>query len=68
MGNYWGTTCQCHADRGRTLGWVPQYTPADMLGSLMMAEVKVQLEAARKNSGVIDFSYEKSLAKIVGAA
>lgn len=67
LGNYWGTTCRCRADRGRALGWAPKYISADMLGERMKAEVEAQLEAVKKNGGVVDFSYEKSLAQIVGA-
>lgn len=39
---------------------------ADMLSEgLMRAEVELQLQAARANGGVVDFSFEKSLAKLV---
>ncbi|KAI0729685.1 hypothetical protein C8Q72DRAFT_827307 [Fomitopsis betulina] len=66
LGNYWGTTCRCRADRARTLGWTPTYSVADMLSEgLMRAEVELQLQAARANGGVVDFSFEKSLAKLV---
>ncbi|EPS98845.1 NAD-binding protein [Fomitopsis schrenkii] len=67
-GNYWGSTCRCSADRGRALGWKPRFTAADMLTSLMKAEVQVHLEAAQQNGGVVDFSYEKSLMQMLGTA
>ena len=38
-----------------------------MLGELRKAEVKAQLEAVKKNGGVVDLSYEKSLAQSAGA-
>ncbi|EPS96185.1 hypothetical protein FOMPIDRAFT_1032505 [Fomitopsis schrenkii] len=65
LGKYWGSTCRCSADRGRALGWKPKFTEADMLTSLMKTEVQVQLEAAQQNGGVVDFSYERSIAKIL---
>ena len=65
MGKYGGTTCRCSADRGRALGWKPRFTEADLFTSVMKDEVQVQLGAVEKNGGVVDFSYERSLAPIL---
>ena len=67
LGRYWGTTCRCRADRARALGWKPKFTEPDLLSSLK-ADVQVQLEAAERNGGVVDFSYEKSIAHILETA
>ncbi|KAI0731707.1 hypothetical protein C8Q72DRAFT_906698 [Fomitopsis betulina] len=42
VGNYWGSTCRCRADRAPALGWTPKYSAVDMLSEgLMRAEVEV---------------------------
>lgn len=47
------------------MGWKPRFTEADLFTSVMKDEVQVQLEAVEKNGGVVDFSYERSLAPIL---
>ncbi|OCH93024.1 NAD(P)-binding protein [Obba rivulosa] len=45
MGNYGGTNSRCRADRGRSIGWKPKYTTADMLASIK-SEVEIFLRKA----------------------
>ncbi|OCH93048.1 NAD-P-binding protein [Obba rivulosa] len=45
-GNYSGTNSRCRADRGRSIGWKPKYTTADMLASIE-PEVEIFLKKAQ---------------------
>ncbi|EED84078.1 predicted protein [Postia placenta Mad-698-R] len=51
VGNFNGTNARCRADRGRSIGWKPKYTTADMLASIK-PEVALLWEKAQKEGGV----------------
>ncbi|KAI0920646.1 hypothetical protein AcV5_010330 [Taiwanofungus camphoratus] len=50
-GNYSGTNSRCRADRGRSIGWKPTKTTADMLASIK-PEVELIYKKAQAEGGV----------------
>ncbi|KAI0920653.1 hypothetical protein AcV5_010335 [Taiwanofungus camphoratus] len=51
VGNIMGTNARCRADRGRSIGWKPVNTTADMLASIK-PEAELQYKKAQEEGGV----------------